>query len=60
MQDPPPPPLLAPAAALLQRLAPYGLTVPDAWLQPRIVLLDVGARARFAHMLYDVSELADA
>ena len=43
-QDPPPPPLLAPAAALLQRLAPYGLTVPQAWLQPRIVLLDVGAR----------------
>ena len=42
-QDPPPPPLLAPAAALLQRLAPYGLTVPQAWLQPRIVLLDVGA-----------------
>ncbi|KAK9836261.1 hypothetical protein WJX81_000321 [Elliptochloris bilobata] len=40
--DPPPPPLLAPAAALLQRLAPYGLTVPEAWLQPRIVLLDVG------------------
>ena len=23
---------------------PYGLTVPQAWLQPRIVLLDVGAR----------------
>ena len=44
MQDPPPPPLLAPAAALLRRLAPYGLQVPDAWLQPRIVLLDVGAR----------------
>ena len=42
-QDPPPPPLLAPAAALLQRLAPYGLTVPQTWLQPRIVLLDVGA-----------------
>ena len=38
--DPPAKPLLAAAGHLLQG---NGLTIPASWLQPRIVLLDVGA-----------------
>ncbi|KAK9808945.1 hypothetical protein WJX72_006758 [[Myrmecia] bisecta] len=40
--DPPPGPLLSSLAHLLKGLAPYGVQVPKKWLQPRIVLLDVG------------------
>ncbi len=41
--EPPPGPVLSTAAYLLERLRPFGFSVPSSWREPAIVLLDVGA-----------------
>ena len=42
--DPPPAPVLAAMSFALKRMHALGIRMPDplAWMQPRIVLLDVG------------------